>query len=55
MQMVTGIQHHQTPISSPTTPRKHFQEAKTIQMVKKLTCTKTIKEARTQCTSQRSP
>jgi hypothetical protein len=46
MQMVTGIQHLQTPISSPAAPKMHFQKAKTIQLVKKLTCAKTLKEAR---------
>jgi hypothetical protein len=30
MQMVTGIQHLQTPISSPATPKNHFEEAKII-------------------------
>jgi hypothetical protein len=45
-QMVTGIPHLQTPISSPAAPRNHFQEEKTIQLVKKLTCAKTLKEAR---------
>jgi hypothetical protein len=52
MKMVTGIHHLQTPISSPGAPKKHFQEAKTIQLVKKLTCAKTLKEARAQCVGQ---
>jgi hypothetical protein len=54
MKMVTGIQHLQTPISSPATPKMHFQGEKTIQLVKKLTCTETLKEAR-MCVGQRSP
>jgi hypothetical protein len=41
-QMVTGIQHLQTPISSPTTSKIHFQKAQTIQLVKKLTCTEEL-------------
>jgi hypothetical protein len=47
MQMVIRIQHLQTPISSPTTQKMHFQEANTIQLVKKLTCAKTLKESHT--------
>jgi hypothetical protein len=47
MQMVIGIQHLQTPISSPAAPKMHFQEEKTIQLFKKLTCAKTLKEAHT--------
>jgi hypothetical protein len=45
MQMVTGIQHLQTPIISHAAPKMHFQKAQTIQMVKKLTCAETLKEA----------
>jgi hypothetical protein len=44
-QMVTGIQHLQTPISSPAAPKMHFQKAQTIQLVNKLTCAETLKEA----------
>jgi hypothetical protein len=44
-QMVIGIQHLQTPISSLEAPKKHFQKAQTIQLVKKLTCAETLKEA----------
>jgi hypothetical protein len=47
MQMVIGIQHLQTPISSPATSNMHFQGEKTIQQVKKLTCAETLKEERT--------
>jgi hypothetical protein len=32
MQMVIGLQHEQTPITSPAAPKVHFQEAKTIQL-----------------------
>jgi hypothetical protein len=45
-QMVTGIQHLQTPISSFIAPKMHFQRAQTIQLVKKLTCTEALHEAR---------
>ena len=44
LQMVTGIQHIQTPISSPATPKMHLQKAQTIQLVNKLTCVETLKE-----------
>ena len=44
--MVTGIQHLQTPMISPTTSKMYFQKAQTIQLVKKLTCAKKLQEAR---------
>jgi hypothetical protein len=44
--MVTGIQHLQTPISSPIASKMHFQKAQTIQLVKKLTCAEELQEAR---------
>jgi hypothetical protein len=47
LQMVTGIQHLQTPISSPAATKMHFQKAQTIQLVNKLKCTETLKEAHT--------
>jgi hypothetical protein len=55
MQMVIGIHHLQTPISSPATPNMHFQGEKTIQLVKKLTCVEALKEARSHCVGQGSP
>jgi hypothetical protein len=45
-QMLTGIQHLQKPISSPTTSKIHFKKAQTIQLVKKLTCAEELQEAR---------
>jgi hypothetical protein len=54
MQMVTEIQHLQTPISSSATPKMHFQEEKTIQLDQKLKCPNSPKEARTlymECTA----
>jgi hypothetical protein len=46
-QMVTGIQHLQTPISSPAAPKNNFQKAQTIQLVIKLTCAETLQKAHT--------
>jgi hypothetical protein len=44
-QMVTRIQHLQTPISSLIVTKIFFQRAQTIQLVKKLTCEETLQEA----------
>jgi hypothetical protein len=53
-QMVTGIQHLQTPISSPATQKMHFQKTQTIQLVKKLTCAETLKEVRTHAQTKKA-
>jgi hypothetical protein len=45
LQMVTGIQHLQTPICSFIAPKMPFQRAQSIQLVIKLTCAETIQEA----------
>jgi ribosome assembly protein YihI (activator of Der GTPase) len=50
--MVTGIQHLQTPTSSPKPSKMNFQKAQTIQLVKKLTCAEEQQEART-CAGQK--
>jgi hypothetical protein len=44
-QVVIEKQHLQTPISSPTTSKMHFQKAKTIQLGTKLKCPNSAKEA----------
>jgi hypothetical protein len=45
-QMVTGIQHIQTPISSPTTSKMYHQKAQTIQLVIKSACAQNAKAVR---------
>ena len=43
-QMVTEIQHRQTPISSSMVQKLHFQRAQTIQLVIKLACAQNAKD-----------
>jgi hypothetical protein len=45
-QMVTGIQHLQTPISSSMAQKMHFQRAQNYTTVIKSACTQNAKEAR---------
>ena len=54
LQMVTGIHHLQTPISSPASPKKHFQKEQTIQLVIKLTCAETLQEEHTRVWAKKS-
>jgi hypothetical protein len=44
-QMVIGIQHLQTPISSFMVQKMHFQREQTIRLVIKSTCAQNTKEA----------
>jgi hypothetical protein len=53
-QMVTRIQHLQTPISSLAALKNHFQKAQTIQLVIKLTCVETLQEARARAHAKKS-